>query len=167
MEPDKQKKRGRPSLCEKSNKKPKNNENIIEFLENKVSMNTSSSFSIHNSWLQENLPDTKQELFDLIVKLTPKDDVMNLEDINDEISNKFKELNGNDEQFFKIDDMLEDFVADGMEEQILDVLNVLIVKVKALRENKEEKMRAIIRKSIGLKMFPELKEHINLNMTDA
>jgi hypothetical protein len=117
--------------------------------------------------LQENLPDSKQDLFDLIVKLTPKDDVINLEDINDEISNKLKDLNGNDEQFSKIDDMLEDFVADGMEKQILDVLNIFIVKVNALCENKEEKIRAIIRKSIGLKMFPELKEHINLNMTDA
>lgn len=167
MDPDKQKKRGRPSLCEKSNKKPKDNSNVIENMVNKVSINTSSSFAVHNDWLQENLPDSEKELFDLIIKLKPKEEVTKLEEVDDEISEKLKGLNGNYEMFSKIDEMLEDFVSDNLEEQILDVLNIYTVKVKLLAEIKEEKVRAIIRKSIGLKMFPELKEHINLNMTDA
>lgn len=164
---DKEKKRGRPSIVKSprdEKKKKLNSEKVsLDKIITKVSNNLVSSFDVHNDWLQEVLPASLEELYRLRVELEPDTRVMPLCEINDMINSNIAHLNGNDELFKKIHELFENFVNDDMEEIVLVLLENFNDKVKILIEEKKERVNAIIRKSIGIKMFPELKTS---NMTN-
>jgi len=155
---DNEKKRGRPSLDGKK-KKPKT-KITVEELYDKVSKNLDSPFVYHNDWLQEILPTNLEELYNLRLSLEPNNNVMPLSEMNKMITDNLDHLNGNYEMFQKIHKSFENFVDDNMEDVILTLLENFVDKVKILLEIRKEKVHSIIRKSIGVKMFPELKNVI-------
>jgi hypothetical protein len=155
---DNEKKRGRPSLDGK--KKKQKTKISLEEISDKVSKNLDSPFVYHNDWLQEILPTNLEELYNLRLSLEPNNSVIPLSEINMMITDNLEHLNGNVEMFEKINNSLENFVDDNMEDVILTLLENFTDKVKVLIENRKEKVHSIIRKSIGVKMFPELKNVI-------
>lgn len=155
MDKDKEKKRGRPSMDEKK-KKQKTSKVSLDEMVSKVSKNLNSSFVYHNDWLQEVLPQNLEDLYKLRVELEPNSSVMPLSEMDDIIAENLKYLNNNDELFSKIHKSFQDFVNDDMDDVVLTLLENFADKIKILIEIRKEKVGAIIRKSIGFKMFPEL-----------
>ena len=160
---NKDKKRGRPAISGKSpidekKKKHKTEKVSLDEMVSKVSNNMESSFTEHYDWLQEVLPTNLNELYQLRVKLEPDPSVMTLCEIDDMIDDNMKYLNGNDELFKKIHKTFENFVDDDMDDVILTLLENFTDKVKVLLQEKKNRVNSIIRRSIGMKMFPELRE---------
>lgn len=153
---EKDKKRGRPSTEEKK-KKHKNEKLSIDDIMLKVSNNMGSSFSSHNDFLQSNLPDDIDELFDLRKKMEHDKTIMTVDEIDSMINDNLTHCNGNDKLLSEIHQIFKDFVDDNYEDVLLVLLENFSDKVKILVEEKKNKVKAIIRKSIGIKMFPELK----------
>ena len=155
-----EKKRGRPSTSEKNKKQKKRNFTLQELMAF-VSKNLNSPFSDHNIWLQENLPENLEDLYKLRVFLEPKKSNFTQSEIDNIISRNILYLNGNDKSFTEIHQLFDHFVNDHMEEHILTLLENYRDKVNFLVEKRNEKVCGIIRKSIGIKMFPELLDNNN------
>lgn len=157
----KEKKRGRPSNPGKSpydKKKSKCENTSLDDMTKKVSNNIDSAFDEHYHYLKEALPSNLDELYQLRLQLEPESSVSSLSEIDDLIKDEIKLLNGNDEYFKKIHQTFEQFVNDDMDDVVMDILNLFADKVSILLRHKKDKVNSIIRKSIGIKMFPELKE---------
>lgn len=157
----KEKKRGRPIISGKSpqdKKKSRQEKTSLDKMTEKVSGNIDSSFNEHYHYLKEVLPSNLDELYHLRVQLEPSSSIMTSSEIDGMIENNLKYLNGNDEHFKKIHETFETFVNDDMDEVLLALLENFADKVNILLQEKKEKVHSIIRKSIGIKMFPELKD---------
>jgi len=167
---EKDKKRGRPSNAKSpynvKNKKTKGDAIVINPIVSldeivaKVSLNLNFSFIHHHTWLNEVLPLDKEDLCKMAGELEANVGDITLSDIDRDISANITDLNNNSHHFDEINDLIEVFVDDDMDEKLLGVLQGFIDKVKFLREEKLKKAYAIIRKSICIKMFPELKSDV-------
>lgn len=119
----------------------------------------SSDFMKHHNWLKEYFPNDMEELFQLRLIVEPKtntDNLLQLEESDAMIQSRASLLKGNSDFVDSFNENISSWVDEGIGDNILELLRLLSDKVIIMQRSKKEQVHTIMRKSIGLLMFPDL-----------